>query len=784
MDKTPTFKKQMSPLPPSPLDVIQQAHKQSEQNKEYIGQVIANTLSSPMLMKSPALQQKMSEYLENIIDPTDFQELSSFDLVETAPLTIKISTPTLKKTPNLQSPSPEQISVLPKSPTMEVQQQIEESVESIFIQQQDRITTKASGEDFVSSAIFQSTEKELSREAINEILNLNFIEKAKEIVEDLPDKLSDLLNLRVNKKCVDFYRCKKLKKPASQYCSSCSRREFMEAKIINFLDKHFKNEPIKMFEMVSEDGLKLLDQELFDIINERRVEIAQEFSCSTQEHWLTVAQNIYGQTSAIGEHIQKTESVLRERVELPPLSPSTKIQPFFILFQLVCECLFNVPGYIGFSLIPIIQSRFKHMHPGYANNLTSIISVSKTREQLKQFQFDFSTQNNINVTVSQIKEFYMQYIQTRDSTQRFINCLKSIDPMAKLDPHNCDSLLQNLNNDDEPLDFDDIFILMGTICKFHPGLEFLRATPDFQISYSETAVTRIFLENDRCFSNKLNKKQVIKSDILSEFWQLQRSADLNKFLRYFSYEHFYVIFCQFWQLDTDHDQYISEDELTTYGQITSQYTSKCICSGGKNCKCSLVYNKLVTERIFQQIPRPFYSKVEGKMSYKDFICFILCEENKDSDYSLEYFFRILDVDGDGVISRQDYLYFWPQMVQLYKTHFRDVMANRFDDLFCQLIDAAHHTQAAVGLNEDDEYEITLQDIRRSKLPGNFINPFVNVVRAIQFDVKDPYSIKYPSNQLAKNSWDRFAKMMYDLMEDGDSGSGAEAGELDGGVLCD
>lgn len=30
---------------------------------------------------------------------------------------------------------------------------------------------------------------------------------------------------------------------------------------------------------------------------------------------------------------------------------------------------------------------------------------------------------------------------------------------------------------------------------------------------------------------------------------------------YFSYEHFYVIYCKFWELDTDHDLLIDENDL-------------------------------------------------------------------------------------------------------------------------------------------------------------------------------------------------------------------------------
>jgi hypothetical protein len=35
--------------------------------------------------------------------------------------------------------------------------------------------------------------------------------------------------------------------------------------------------------------------------------------------------------------------------------------------------------------------------------------------------------------------------------------------------------------------------------------------------------------------------------------------------RFFSYEHFYVIYCKFWELDLDHDFLIDKDDLLRYG---------------------------------------------------------------------------------------------------------------------------------------------------------------------------------------------------------------------------
>ena len=34
---------------------------------------------------------------------------------------------------------------------------------------------------------------------------------------------------------------------------------------------------------------------------------------------------------------------------------------------------------------------------------------------------------------------------------------------------------------------------------------------------------------------------------------VDEEEDINKVLRFFSYEHFYVVYCKFWELDTDHD---------------------------------------------------------------------------------------------------------------------------------------------------------------------------------------------------------------------------------------
>ena len=43
------------------------------------------------------------------------------------------------------------------------------------------------------------------------------------------------------------------------------------------------------------------------------------------------------------------------------------------------------------------------------------------------------------------------------------------------------------------------------------------------------------------------------------------------YCRYFSYEHFYVIYCKFWELDTDHDFLIDKENLIRYGNHALTY---------------------------------------------------------------------------------------------------------------------------------------------------------------------------------------------------------------------
>jgi len=127
---------------------------------------------------------------------------------------------------------------------------------------------------------------------------------------------------------------------------------------------------------------------------------------------------------------------------------------------------------------------------------------------------------------------------------------------------------------------------------------------------------------------------------------------------------------QFWELDTDHDFYITKEDLLRYGnhsltyrivdRIFSQVSSVDheFCSFFPACIVDAQNrhpSMRRSPRWCAQAARPFASNVEGKMSYEDFVWFILSEEDKTSDVSLEYWFRCVDLDCDGHLQPNEML---------------------------------------------------------------------------------------------------------------------------------
>ncbi|CAN1271395.1 Probable serine/threonine protein phosphatase 2A regulatory subunit B''delta [Linum perenne] len=284
---------------------------------------------------------------------------------------------------------------------------------------------------------------------------------------------------------------------------------------------------------------------------------------------------------------------------------------------------------------------------------------------------------------------------------------------------------------------EDFRPVLREILATHPGLEFLQ---------TETVIYRIFHYVNRSGTGHLTLKELKRSNLVAAMHQVEEEEDINKVLRYFSYEHFYVIYCKFWELDTDHDFFIDKENLIRYGNHALTYR--------------------IVDRVFSQVARKFRSKVEGKMGYEDFVYFILSEEDKSSEPGIEFWFNCIDLDGNGVLTSNEMQFFYEEQL-----HRMECMAQEpvtFEDILCQIIDM---------IGPETEGLVTLRDMKRTKLAAHVFNILFNLNKFIAFESRDPFLIRQERENPTLTEWDRFAHREYirlsmeDDAEDVSNGSG-------------
>ncbi|KAM3227799.1 hypothetical protein ACQJBY_054064 [Aegilops geniculata] len=237
----------------------------------------------------------------------------------------------------------------------------------------------------------------------------------------------------------------------------------------------------------------------------------------------------------------------------------------------------------------------------------------------------------------------------------------------------------------------------------HPGLEFLKSTPEFQERYAETVVYRIFYFLNRIGNGLLSLRELKRGNLLDSLRHADDEEDINKVLR-------------------------------------------------------------IVDRIFSEVPRKFTSKIPGKMCYEDFVHFILSEEDKSSEPSQDYWFKCIDLDGNGILTHIELQYFFEEQL-----HRMECMAQEpvlFEDILCQLVDM---------IGPEDDTFFTIKDFRRCKLSGHFFNVLFNLNKFMAFESRDPFLIRQMREEPSLTDWDRFARREYirlAMEEDGEDASNA------------
>ncbi|CAB1429355.1 unnamed protein product [Pleuronectes platessa] len=285
------------------------------------------------------------------------------------------------------------------------------------------------------------------------------------------------------------------------------------------------------------------------------------------------------------------------------------------------------------------------------------------------------------------------------------------------------------------LEQDDFIPFLQDVVNTHAGLAFLKDAPDFHSRYITTVVQRIFYNVNRSWNGKISGHELRKSNFLQNVMLLEQEEDVNQLTEFFSYEHFYVIYCKFWELDTDHDLNIDQKDLARHND-------------------QAISHKMI-ERIFSgTVTRDRRVHKEGKLSYADFVWFLISEEDKKTDTSIEYWFRCMDLDGDGVLSMYELEYFYEEQCQKLETMAIEPLP--FEDCLCQMLDL---------VKPEVEGKITLRDLKRCKLSHIFFDTFFNIEKYLDHEQRDPFAAirEVETDGQEITDWEKYAAEEYDIL---------------------
>lgn len=287
---------------------------------------------------------------------------------------------------------------------------------------------------------------------------------------------------------------------------------------------------------------------------------------------------------------------------------------------------------------------------------------------------------------------------------------------------------------------EDFLTFLDELLLFHPGLQFLSNHAEFQEKYALTVATRIMYQVNLSRTGRISARECRRAALLDAFHAVDEEEDINRVMLFFSYEHFYVLYCRYWELDADHDGVISREDLLRYG-------------GHR-------LSRAIVDRIFEVGARPGSdgAGAQGRsntMHYDDFIYFMLSEEDKGNRASLQYWFTCVDTDGDGVVTPSDMRFFYDVQTARMESLGHDVV--HLDDVLCQMSDM---------IAPSSESRIVLSDLLREdivRVVGIVFDALFNLDKFIHFEQRDPFAERQKRDDPFDCDWDRFAYAEYNRL---------------------
>lgn len=223
-------------------------------------------------------------------------------------------------------------------------------------------------------------------------------------------------------------------------------------------------------------------------------------------------------------------------------------------------------------------------------------------------------------------------------------------------------------------------------------------TDDIKEYYLLVAQRKFFFFLDPKRTGKINIKDIVTSNILTEFNEMKEQPpanepNFNNSNNWFSITNFWRIYKKYIDLDRDKNGMLGKDELIRYGPGLTM---------------------IFIDRVFEE-----YQRFDNSIDFKQFIDFVLALENRKTPASIIYIWRTLDVYHKNAVDTFVINMFYRQVVK--KIINRGKGEYKIDDIKDEIWDM---------IKPKNPNYITLQDVLAS--------PYSDTVLSLLIDAKAFY----------------------------------------------
>lgn len=356
--------------------------------------------------------------------------------------------------------------------------------------------------------------------------------------------------------------------------------------------------------------------------------------------------------------------------------------------------------------------------------------------------------SGIIIKLKDFKEYWKNEVEPYSRVERFFRVIKQ--------------------RDSDYICKDDFVPFLKELLHFHPGLDFLASHDEFKRKYALTVITRIFYKVNISRTGKISLREVKSSNLFQEFVHVDEETDINKVTEYFSYEHFYVLYCRFFELDQDRDGRLKHEDLGRYGdQCLSDAIIDRVYQVGMRAFSDGVnagFNRPVAGASSHlhfssnnSSPRDGSASAaaaatQGGMTFPDFVYFMLAEEDKTTPSAIKFWFSCCDMDSDGRLTYDDMWHFYRAQLDRVAQVGQD--GANFRDVLCQMLDYLHPV---------NPLSITIEDMIKPEKrvsSGLIFDVLFNMHKFMRFEMRDPFQEKLKREDGFGNDWNRFAYFEY------------------------